>query len=43
MDSLDRVGRLRALLDATPDTTRWRMRAAVGERRVWCELPEEIR
>ena len=41
--AIDRAGRLRAMLDATPKTARWRMRAAVGERRVWYELPEEIR
>ena len=34
---------LHARLDEAPKTTRWRLRAAVGERRVWYELPEEIR
>ena len=32
-----------ARIDEAPKTRRWRLRAAVGERRVWYELPEEIR
>jgi hypothetical protein len=30
-------------LDAVPKSRRWRLRAAVGERKTWYELPEEIR
>jgi hypothetical protein len=41
--AVERATRLRAVLDEAPKSTRWRMRAAVGERRVWYELPEEIR
>lgn len=39
----DRAADLRHRLDAAPKTTRWRIRAAIGERRPWYELPEEIR
>ncbi len=41
--AVERATRLRARLDETPKSTRWKMRAAVGERRTWYELPEEIR
>jgi hypothetical protein len=26
-----------------PKSRRWKLRAAIGERRVWYELPDEIR
>lgn len=38
-----RAAELRRHLDDAPKSTRWRLRAAVGERRPWYELPEEIR
>ena len=38
-----RAADLRARLDAAPKTARWRIRAALGDRRPWYELPEEIR
>lgn len=34
---------LREHLDHVPKTWSWKLRAAIGERRVWYELPEEIR
>jgi hypothetical protein len=40
------VGRARLLrehLDRAPKSRGWRLRAAIGERRTWYELPEEIR
>ena len=40
---LDRVGELRRALDGAPKTMRWRLRARVGERVRWYELPEEVR
>jgi hypothetical protein len=42
-EATSRATRLhRFLLDA-PKSTRWKVRAAIGERRIWYELPEEIR
>ena len=41
--AISRATRLhRSLVDA-PKSARWKMRAAIGERRVWYQLPEEIR
>jgi hypothetical protein len=37
-----RIDRLVELLDRAPKTLRWRMRARLGERVRWFELPEEI-
>jgi hypothetical protein len=39
----DRAVELHERLDAVPKSRRWRLRAAVGERKTWYELPEEIR
>lgn len=36
-----RLQRLRQALDVAPKTRGWRMRARVGERKRWYELPEE--
>ncbi len=38
-----RLRRLREDLDAVPKTRRWKLRARVGERKRWYELPEEVR
>jgi hypothetical protein len=38
----DRLRRLRSGLDAVPKTRGWRMRARVGDRKRWYELPEEV-
>jgi hypothetical protein len=40
---LDRVGELRRALERAPKSMRWRLRARVGERVRWYELPEEVR
>jgi hypothetical protein len=37
-----RIDRLVELLDRAPKTRRWRMRARLGERVRWFELPEEV-
>lgn len=37
-----RLRRLREELDKVPKTRRWKLRARVGERRRWYELPEEV-
>ena len=37
---LNRISRLRTLLQAAPKSLAWRMRAAIGERVPWYELPE---
>lgn len=45
-DAADRVAerlrRLRERLDATPKSRGWKLRARVGERKRWYELPEEV-
>jgi hypothetical protein len=41
--AVERATRLRAVLDEAPKSRRWKMRATIGERRAWYELPEEIR
>jgi hypothetical protein len=38
----ERAGRLREQIDAAPKSLRWRMRARIGERLTWYELPEEV-
>jgi hypothetical protein len=39
---VERLGVLRAALERAPKSLRWKMRAAVGERVRWYELPEEV-
>lgn len=39
--ALPAAGELTAAIAATPKTTAWRLRAAIGERLPWYELPEE--
>lgn len=41
--AVERAVRLQTILAAAPKSTRWKLRAAIGERRVWYELPDEIR
>jgi hypothetical protein len=36
------IGDLRAAVDAAPKSTRWKLRARVGERMPWYEEPEEV-
>lgn len=38
----NRLNRLREELDRTPKTRGWKLRARVGERKRWYELPEEV-
>lgn len=38
----ERIAELRRALDAAPKSLKWRMRAKVGERVRWYELPEEV-
>ena len=38
----ERVAALTERVDAAPKSRRWRMRAKIGERKRWYELPEEI-
>lgn len=38
----DKVARLEAMIEETPKTRRWRLRAKVGERVRWYEEPEEV-
>jgi hypothetical protein len=39
---IERLGRLRSELDAVPKSRGWKLRARVGERKRWYELPEEV-
>lgn len=43
VDVVGRLRRLRDELDTVPKTRVWRMRARVGDRKRWYELPEEVR
>jgi hypothetical protein len=38
----ERLGRLRKALDTVPKSRGWKLRARVGERKRWYELPEEV-
>lgn len=38
----ERLRHLRAELDSVPKTRRWKLRARVGERKRWYEIPEEV-
>jgi len=38
----ERLRRLRAELDSVPKSRRWKLRARVGERKRWYEVPEEV-
>lgn len=38
----DRLSRLRSLLAGSPKSRGWKLRARVGERKRWYELPEEV-
>jgi hypothetical protein len=39
---VERLGRLRMELDTVPKTRGWKLRARVGDRKRWYELPEEV-
>jgi hypothetical protein len=41
-DPIDQVVALRAAIDAGPKSTKWKLRARVGERIPWYEEPEEV-
>ena len=41
-DPADQARRLREYADEVPKTRRWKLRAKVGERKRWYELPEEV-
>ena len=36
------IGELAAAIEAAPKSTRWKLRARVGDRMTWYELPEEV-
>jgi hypothetical protein len=38
----DRLRELRSKLDTAPKSRRWKLRARVGERKRWYEIPEEV-
>jgi hypothetical protein len=37
----ERAGALRSVLETSPKSTKWKLRARVGERKRWYELPED--
>jgi hypothetical protein len=39
---VDQLARMRAAIDAAPKSTRWKLRAQVGDRVQWFEEPEEV-
>jgi hypothetical protein len=39
---LERVQALHAMMDQAPKTTQWKLRAKIGKRMRWYELPEEV-
>ena len=41
-DPKAQVAALRAAINDAPKSTRWKLRAAVGERQQWYVLPEEV-
>jgi hypothetical protein len=38
---MQRIGAIREVLSSAPKSTRWKMRAKVGDRKVWYTLPED--
>jgi len=40
---VERLGRLRTELEAAPKSRGWKLRARIGDRKRWYELPEEVR
>jgi hypothetical protein len=40
---VERLRRLRTELDAAPKSRGWKLRARIGDRKRWYELPEEVR
>ncbi len=38
----ERIGVLRGSMERTPKTVRWKIRARIGERLTWYEMPEEL-
>jgi len=38
----ERIDRLLEVLDAAPKSRGWKLRAKIGERKRWYELPEEV-
>jgi hypothetical protein len=41
-DPAAQIAALRSAIDAAPKSTKWKMRARVGDRMTWYELPEEV-
>src|SRR3989304_4368121 len=41
-DAAAQIGELRARIDAAPKSTRWKLRARIGDRTRWYEEPEEV-
>ncbi|HEY3553023.1 MAG TPA: hypothetical protein VGK66_04980, partial [Solirubrobacterales bacterium] len=38
----ERLRRLRAELESSPKSRAWKLRARIGDRKRWYELPEEV-
>lgn len=39
---VERLGRLRRIIEEAPKSMKWKMRARVGEKKRWYELPEDV-
>ena len=42
LDPVEQITALRAAIDAAPKSTKWKLRARLGDRVPWYELPEEV-
>jgi hypothetical protein len=41
-DPVRQASQLRQLADTTPKSMKWKMRASIGDKVRWYELPEEV-
>jgi len=39
---VERLGRLRRIIEEAPKSMKWKMRARIGEKKRWYELPEDV-
>ncbi len=39
---VDRLTRLRRVIEEVPKSMKWKMRARIGEKKRWYELPEDV-
>jgi hypothetical protein len=39
---VERLSRLRSVIEDAPKSTKWKMRARIGEKKRWYQLPEDV-